>query len=66
MEVFFIITGYTFILTHDKSKYAFPGLNILLFLEDGEKKTLSESAKEYTDNHESNKRKYEVEMVLSG
>jgi len=34
--------------------------------DDGEKKTLSESAKEYTDSHESNKRKYEEVEVVTG
>jgi len=34
--------------------------------DDGEKKTLSESAAEYTESHESNKRKYEVVDVLTG
>jgi len=34
--------------------------------DDGEKKSLSESAKEYTDNHESNKRKYEEVEVVTG
>jgi len=34
--------------------------------EDGDKKTLSEAAKEYTENHESNKRKYEEVEVVTG
>lgn len=34
--------------------------------DDGEKKTLSESAAEYTESHESNKRKYEVVDVVTG
>lgn len=34
--------------------------------DDGEKKTLSESAAEYTESHESNKRKYDVVDVVTG